>query len=100
LIPPPLLITSLSLHGERERERTSEMMNLRWRFVNLVVENCTSSVCSLHRLDVSEHLFYPSTVKAEAAARRPAVVSTLALLPASTHNFRPAAACRYNIYSL
>nr|TKW30680.1 hypothetical protein SEVIR_2G053900v2 [Setaria viridis] len=39
------------------------------RFVNLVVESggYSSRVCSLHRLDVAKHLFYPSTADAEAA---------------------------------
>ncbi|CAD6221694.1 unnamed protein product [Miscanthus lutarioriparius] len=62
------------------------MMNLRRRFVNLVAENCLSSVCSLHRLDVSQHLFYPSTAEAEAA--KPAVFGLS--LPAPTYNFQPA----------
>ena len=44
-------------------------MNLRRRFVNLVAECYLSNVCSLHRLDVSQHLFYPSTAEAEAAAK-------------------------------
>ena len=49
----------------------------------LVAENCLSSVCSLHRLDVSQHLFYPSTVEAEAT--KPAVFGLS--LPTPTYNF-------------
>ncbi|OEL25695.1 hypothetical protein BAE44_0013286 [Dichanthelium oligosanthes] len=37
------------------------------RFVNLVAENYKSGMYSLHRLDVSKHLFYPSTAEAVAA---------------------------------
>lgn len=61
-------------------------MNLRRRFVNLVAENCMSSVCSLHRLDVSQHLFYPSTAEAEAA--KPTIYRLS--LPSPTYNFQPA----------
>ncbi|CAD6221695.1 unnamed protein product [Miscanthus lutarioriparius] len=62
------------------------MMNLRRRFVNLVAENCMSSVCSLHRLDVSQRLFYPSTAEAEAA--KPTIYRLS--LPPPTYNFQPA----------
>ncbi|KAF8713448.1 hypothetical protein HU200_028227 [Digitaria exilis] len=41
------------------------MMNR--RFVNLVLENYTTNMYALHRLDVSKHLFYPSTAEAEEA---------------------------------
>nr|TKV97126.1 hypothetical protein SEVIR_9G475200v2 [Setaria viridis] len=41
---------------------------IRRRFVNIVAENYKSGMCSLHRLDVSKHLFYPSTAEAAAAA--------------------------------
>ncbi|RLM73271.1 uncharacterized protein C2845_PM15G15320 [Panicum miliaceum] len=68
------------------------MMNLRRRFVNLLAENDLSSVYSLRRLDVSEHLFYPSTAEAEAA--KPEVFS-LASLPAPICNFQPAVVGRY-----
>ncbi|CAN6165282.1 unnamed protein product [Urochloa humidicola] len=37
------------------------------RFVNLVVSTYRSKMHVLHRLDVSKHLFYPSTAEAEAA---------------------------------
>lgn len=67
-------------------------MNLRRRFVNLVAKNILSSVGSLHRLDVSQHLFYPSTAEAEAA--KPEVFS-LASLPAPICNFQPAMVRRY-----
>ncbi|TVU41747.1 hypothetical protein EJB05_15293, partial [Eragrostis curvula] len=38
------------------------------RFVNLVTASYRSRMYSLHRLDVSKYLFYPSTAEAEAAA--------------------------------
>ncbi|TVU41690.1 hypothetical protein EJB05_15233, partial [Eragrostis curvula] len=38
------------------------------RFVNLVTANYNSRMYSLRRMDVSKHLFYPSTSEAEAAA--------------------------------
>ena len=38
------------------------------RFVNVVAKNIKSGMHSLHRLDVSKHLFYPSAAEAEAAA--------------------------------
>jgi len=63
------------------------MMNLRRRFVNLVAECYLSNVCSLHRLDVSQHLFYPSTAEAEAAAK-PEVFRLS--LPAPAYKFQPA----------
>ncbi|CAL5078574.1 unnamed protein product [Urochloa decumbens] len=37
------------------------------RLVNLVVAHYSSRIYSLHRLDVSKHLFYPSTAEAQAA---------------------------------
>ncbi|CAN6170770.1 unnamed protein product [Urochloa humidicola] len=40
------------------------MTMIRRRFVNFVVMNLHATVYSLHRLDVSEHLFYPSTAEA------------------------------------
>ncbi|CAN6209447.1 unnamed protein product [Urochloa humidicola] len=40
---------------------------IRRRFVNLVADDYSTGVRSLHRLDVAKHLFYPSTAKAEAA---------------------------------
>ncbi|CAN6301567.1 unnamed protein product [Urochloa humidicola] len=40
----------------------------RRRFVNIVAENYKSGMYPLHRLDVSKHLFYPSTAIAVAAA--------------------------------
>lgn len=59
-------------------------MGLR-RFVNLVAKNMTSWVFSVHRLNVSEHLFYPSTAEAEAAAK---VVSRLTALPPPVTSFQ------------
>ncbi|CAL5084925.1 unnamed protein product [Urochloa decumbens] len=41
------------------------------RFVNIVAENLKGRY-SLHRLDVSKHLFYPSTAEAKAAAAKAA----------------------------
>lgn len=55
------------------------MIGLR-RCVNVVAESYKSGLCSLHRLDVSEHLFYPSTAKPE--------VSRLRALPAPTFRFQ------------
>ncbi|CAN6181414.1 unnamed protein product [Urochloa humidicola] len=40
---------------------------IRRRFVNLVAYNYSTGERSLHRLDATKHLFYPSTAKAEAA---------------------------------
>jgi hypothetical protein len=44
-----------------------EMAMIRRRFVNIVTETHKSGVCSVHRLDVSKHLFYPSTLHAREA---------------------------------
>lgn len=62
------------------------MMNhlLRRRFVNMVSENCKSATCLLHRLNVSDHLFYPSTAEAEAAKPTAAAISRLESLPDQT----------------
>lgn len=71
------------------------MMIGRRRFVNLVAENIKTGVFSVHRLNVSEHLFYPSTAEAEAA--RPAqVVSRLGALPPPAASFRAAFVTAYN----
>ncbi|XP_062187889.1 uncharacterized protein LOC133891187 [Phragmites australis] len=72
------------------------------RFVNIVAENYKSSMYSLHGLDVSKHLFYPSTAEAEAAAAkaaaskkngngggRPPVIPRLRRLPAPYMSFQP-----------
>jgi len=37
------------------------------RFVNIVAEDYKRGLYSLHRLDVSKHLFYPSTAQAAQA---------------------------------
>ncbi|CAN6340964.1 unnamed protein product [Urochloa humidicola] len=73
------------------------MMIGRRRFVNMVAENLRSGVCSVHRLNVSEHLFYPSTAEAEAAqstaeaeAAESAAVSPLDALPPPVASFRSA----------
>lgn len=71
-----------------------KMMNhlLRRRFLNIVSENCKSAICSLHRLNVSEHLFYPSTATAEAEAAKPtaaAAISRLESLPERIFSFQP-----------
>ncbi|TKW30015.1 hypothetical protein SEVIR_2G006500v4 [Setaria viridis] len=67
----------------------------RRRFVNLLAENIKTRVFSVHRLNVSEHLFYPSTAEAEAA--RPAqVVSRLGALPPPAASFHAASAASYN----
>jgi hypothetical protein len=69
------------------------MMNhLRRRFVNIVSENFKSATCSLHRLDMSEHLFYPSTATAEEEAAKPtaaAAISSVESLPEPTFSFQP-----------
>lgn len=65
------------------------------RFVNIVAENYKSGTCSLHRLDVSKHLFYPSAAEADdAAAARSrkndgAVMPTLERLPPPCIRFEP-----------
>jgi hypothetical protein len=66
-----------------------KMMNrlLRRRFVNIVAENYESATCSLHRLNVSEHLFYPSTAAAKPAGA--AAISTLESLAEPTFSFQP-----------
>ncbi|WVZ91427.1 hypothetical protein U9M48_037597 [Paspalum notatum var. saurae] len=49
-------------------------MNSR-RFLNLVTEDRRTRVCSLRRINLATHLFYPSTAAAEAAtARREAAI--------------------------
>jgi len=70
----------------RDRRRP-DLMKLRRRFVNVVAESYLNNVCSLHRLDVSQHLFYPSTAEAEAAAK-PEVFRLS--LPAPAYKFQPA----------
>ncbi|KAJ1296198.1 hypothetical protein BS78_01G281300 [Paspalum vaginatum] len=58
----------------------------RRRFVNLVAEHRTSAMCSVHRLNVAEHLFYPSTAEAEAVAKPE--LSKLRVLPAPAVSFQ------------
>ncbi|CAL4929399.1 unnamed protein product [Urochloa decumbens] len=69
------------------------MMIGRRRFVNMVAENLKSGVCSVHRLNVSEHLFYPSTAEAEAA--KSAAVPRLEALPPPATTFRSAPHLRW-----
>ncbi|CAL4937886.1 unnamed protein product [Urochloa decumbens] len=71
-----------------ERLAVGTMMIGRRRFVNMVAENLKSGVCSVHRLNVSEHLFYPSTAEAEAA--KSAAVPRLEALPPPATTFRSA----------
>lgn len=59
------------------------------RFVNIVVERRSSDMYTLHRLDVSKHLFFPSTAAAEAANKTNGKVSILPWLPAPTMRFEP-----------
>jgi hypothetical protein len=72
------------------------------RFVNVVAENFSKSgLYSLHRLDVSKHLFYESRAKAQlvpllaeaqantAAAEKPSVMERLEELPAPCVNIQP-----------
>ncbi|TVU41746.1 hypothetical protein EJB05_15292, partial [Eragrostis curvula] len=62
-------ITACSLRIVRDRIQEIELKMNR-RFVNLVTANYKSRMYSLHRLDVSKHLFYPSTAEAEAANQK------------------------------
>ncbi|CAN6167923.1 unnamed protein product [Urochloa humidicola] len=67
------------------------------RFVNIVAENYKSGMYSLHRLDVSKHLFYPSAAEADAAAAAaskkngagPAAIPRLEQLPPPCISFQP-----------
>ncbi|CAN6170614.1 unnamed protein product [Urochloa humidicola] len=61
------------------------------RLVNMVVERGCSGMYTLHRLDVSKHLFYPSRAAAEAASKTSGgkVVSILPWLPAPAMRFEP-----------
>ncbi|TVU44938.1 hypothetical protein EJB05_04401, partial [Eragrostis curvula] len=81
------------------------------RFLNLVMENLDTGLYSLRRLNLSQHLFYPSTALAEAAMARSeaavnanaerqagykhglrflnATATSLGPLPATTINFKP-----------
>jgi len=43
------------------------------RFVNIVAENYRNGVYSLHRLEASKHLFYPSTPQEQAALAVPMI---------------------------
>ncbi|CAN6175252.1 unnamed protein product [Urochloa humidicola] len=66
------------------------------RFVNIVAKNYKSGMYSLHRLDVSKHLFYPSAAEADAAAAArkkngagPAAIPRLERLPPPCISFQP-----------
>lgn len=56
------------------------------RLLNIVAEKGRSGVYSLHRLDVSKHLFYPSSAAAEATNNNGKICS-LAQLPAPVVRF-------------
>ncbi|TVU41528.1 hypothetical protein EJB05_15056, partial [Eragrostis curvula] len=58
------------------------------RFANIVVEKGSSGNYSLHRLDVSKRLFYPSTAVADAASKETGKMATLRL-PAPVMRFHP-----------
>jgi hypothetical protein len=47
--------------------------------VNIVAENYSNNMYSLHRLDVAKHLFYPSTTTAAQAQELPAVAPSESL---------------------
>ncbi|CAN6292854.1 unnamed protein product [Urochloa humidicola] len=47
------------------------------RFVNIVAENYKSGMYSLHRLDVSKHLFYPSAAEAQALSAAPEALANI-----------------------
>ncbi|CAN6198829.1 unnamed protein product [Urochloa humidicola] len=70
-------------------------MMLTRQFVNIVAENYKSSMYTLHRLDVSKHLFYPLAAEADAAAASkkngagPAVIPRLERLPPPCVTFPP-----------
>ena len=78
------------------------------RFVNVVAENIKSGMHSLHRLDVSKHLFYPSAAEAKAAAaalKRKSSgwapqIPTLECLPARSVCFRPTPTTRWDNASM
>ncbi|CAL5082747.1 unnamed protein product [Urochloa decumbens] len=70
-------------------------MMINRRFVNIVAENYKNGMYSLHRLDVSKHLFYPSAAEADAAASMkngaagPAAIPRLERLPPPCISFQP-----------
>jgi len=78
------------------------------RFVNVVAENIKSGMHSLHRLDVSKHLFYPSAAEAKAAAaalKRKSSgwapqIPILECLPAHSICFRPTPTTRWDNASM
>ncbi|KAG2655852.1 hypothetical protein PVAP13_1KG058177, partial [Panicum virgatum] len=81
------------------------------RFVNVVAENIKSALHSLHRLDVSKHLFYPSAAEAEAEAEAAAAlkrkssgwapqIPTLECLPARSICFRSTPTTRWDNASM
>jgi len=62
------------------------------RFVNIVAENYRNGVYSLHRLEVSKHLFYPSTPQEQAdtgGGDDPPIIERLQELPAPCVRIRP-----------
>ncbi|CAO2185683.1 unnamed protein product [Urochloa humidicola] len=67
------------------------MARMMRQFVNIVAERGSSGMYTLHRLDVSKHLFYPSrAAAAEAAANKTnGKVSILPWLPAAVMRFEP-----------
>lgn len=65
------------------------------RFVNIVADNLKSGMCSLHRLDVSKHLFYPSAAEAEKAAAGARQIEILPQLPVPSIHFRPTPTTRW-----
>ncbi|KAL6647236.1 hypothetical protein ACP70R_014673 [Stipagrostis hirtigluma subsp. patula] len=61
---------------------------IRRQFVNVIACHSKTEMCSLHRLDVSKHLFYPSTADAEAANSKAPAIERLPGLPAPTMNLQ------------
>ncbi|OEL18120.1 hypothetical protein BAE44_0020864 [Dichanthelium oligosanthes] len=59
------------------------------RFVNILAERGSCGLYTLHRLDVSKHLFYPSAAAAEAVNKTKFKISILSWLPAPTMRFEP-----------
>nr|CAB3455509.1 unnamed protein product [Digitaria exilis] len=58
------------------------------RFVNIIAERQSTGMYTLHRLDVSKHLFFPSSAAAAAEAA-PNKISILPWLPAPAMRFEP-----------
>jgi hypothetical protein len=67
------------------------MVIIRW-FVNIMAEKYKNSVYSLHRLEVSKHLFYPSTPQEQAntgGGGDPPIIERLQELPAPCLRIQP-----------